>query len=229
MGKTATKKGITIEPIKETFLSIELIGDSDLILNGKARSYELPEVWKQAHDKGLPLPKMFTEQHKNPWEVLITSIHWLKPIELHDDDWSKYTEEEWKYYMENNKPCILPNAWYGSFAEAFKTFGYKDSTGKAGTDFQRAINIMRLTPINFANVNTEQKLVPNTGLNKTNVIAQYNIFLGWSCTVEVSVADIVFPYETVLSVIQTAGKYIGVGTQRKNGYGRYHIGNVAAS
>ena len=36
-------------------------------------------------------------------------------------------------------------------------------------------------------------------------------------------ADVVFPYETILSVIQTAGTYIGIGTQRKNGYGRYHI------
>ena len=225
--KTATKS-ITIEPIKKTLLSIELIGDSDLILNKKARSYELPEVWKQSHDKGTPMPKMFTEQHKNPWEVLITSIHWLNPIEFHDDDWSKYTEEEWKYYMENNKPCILPNAWCGSFMETFVTF-CKDSTGKNGTDFKRAVNITKLTPVSFASARTEQKLVPNTGQNKTNVIAQYNVFSGWSCTIEVSVADIVFPYETVLTVVQAAGEFVGIGTQRKNGYGRYHIGNIVAS
>lgn len=220
-----TKKELVIEPIKETKLKVEIIGDSTLILSGKARSYERAEVFKQSHDKGTEMPKEFM-QPKNPWEQLITSIHWLNTIEYHDEDYSLYTEEEWNKYMSENKPCILSNAWFGTLAEAFKTFGYKDSTGKAGTDFQRAVNIKTLTPIEFSEVRTNMKLVPNTGINKTNVVQLQNEFDGWKCELELSVADVVFPYATILSVIQTAGTYIGLQTQRKNGYGRYHIGNV---
>ena len=42
----------------------------------------------------------------------------------------------------------------------------------------------------------------------------------------INVPDIVFPYETIVSLVDTAGKYIGIGSQRKNGMGRYHIENV---
>jgi len=218
-------KNIHIEPIKKTHLLVELIGDTDLILHKKARSFERAEVWKQAHDKGLSLPQIYS-QSKNPWEVFITTITWLHPIEFHDDDWSLYTQEEWQKYMNENSPCILANAFYGSFAECFKTF-FKEKTGKAGTDFRRAINIPNtLTPIKFEGVNCEEKLVPNGGISNTNVLCQQNVFSGWRCELEVTVADMVFPYETVLSVIQAAGEFVGIGTQRKNGHGRYHIGTV---
>lgn len=223
----ATKtKNIIVEPIKETHITAEIIGCSSLILHKKSRSFERQEIFKQSHEKGTKLPKEYT-QSKNIWEGLITGLTWEKPITYHDEDCDLYCEEEWKKYMETNRPCILAPAFYGSFAEAFKTFGFKDSTGKAGTDLQRALNLKKtLFPVDFTSVNVEQKLVPNTGINKINVICCQNVFSGWKCTIELTVADVVFPYETILSVIQTAGKYIGIGTQRKNGYGRYSIGNI---
>lgn len=223
MAKTKT---LTIEEPKATRLLIELIGDSDLILHKKARSFEREEVWKQAHDKGTKIPQAYIAT-KNPWEKLITSVTWEKPITFHDDDGSLYTEEEWNEYMKTNRPCILAPAFYKSFSEAFKTFGFKDSTGKAGTDFQRALTLEKTCfPVSFTKAEAEQKLVPNGGLNNTNVLCCQNVFSGWTCTIELTVPDIVFPYETVLSVIQCTGKYIGIGTQRKYGFGRYHIGNV---
>lgn len=222
----AQAKGINIEKIKETRLVVELIGDSDLILHKKSRSFERQEIFKQSHEKGTKIPKEYMAS-KNIWEGLITGLTWEKPITYHDENCDLYCEEEWQEYMKSNRPCILSPAFYGSFAEAFKTFGFKDSTGKAGTDLQRALNLQRTNfPVDFANVTVEQKLVPNTGINKTNVICCQNVFSGWKCTIELTVADVVFPYETILSVIQTAGTYIGVGTQRKNGYGRYHIGDI---
>lgn len=218
-------KNINIEPIKKTTLRITLVGDSDLILHKKARSFERLEVFKQSHDKGTDIPQIYT-QSKNPWEALITSITWLHPIEFHDDDWSKYTEEEWNNYMANNKPCILAQAFYGSFMECFVTF-YKEKTKKNGTDFKRAVNIVnQIIPIDFVSVETESKLVPNGGISNTNVLCQQNVFHGWSCTLELTVADIVFPYKTILSIIQTAGEFIGISTQRKNGYGRFHIEGI---
>lgn len=217
---------IALEPIKESIIKVELIGTGDLILNKKCRSYELSEVWKQTNPKGTKMPSCFTQDY-NLWEHLITSITWDKPIKFHDDDYSLYTEEEWRDYMQNNNPCILSAAFVGAMAEAFKTFGFKERTGRAGTDFKRAINFMSpKNPITFSEVTYEQKLVPNNGMNKVNVVAQYNVFRGWKCTVELACADIVFPAETIIELLATTGKYVGVGTQRKNGFGHWEIGQI---
>ena len=219
-------KTLVIEQLKVTKLIVELVGDTDLILHKKSRSFEREQVWKQSHGKGAKVPQEYTES-KNPWEKFITSITWDKPIAFHDDDCELYSEEEWKDYMASNRPCILPQAFTKSFAETFKTFGFKDSTGKAGTDLQRALNIVgSKIPISFANVEPESILVPNGGISNTNVVCHQNLFSGWRCFIEINVPDIVFPYETILSLVDTAGKYIGIGSQRKNGMGRYHIENV---
>lgn len=215
-------KKINITDIKENIITLKLVGDSDLILHKKSRMYEQGEVWKQNHPKGMEMPEKY--QGKNEWEQLITSITWETPIEFHDDDIKLYTEEEWSNYMNNNRPCILTQAFAKSFQEAFKSFGYKDSTKKAGTDFQRALNFVgNKIPVDFAKVITESKLVPNTGINKTNVVCNQNVFSGWKCEVTIRMPEKVFPVETVVSIISTAGRYIGIGSQRKNGYGRYHI------
>lgn len=39
-------KNITIEPLKETTLRVELIGDTDLILHKRSRYYEQAECFK---------------------------------------------------------------------------------------------------------------------------------------------------------------------------------------
>lgn len=221
------KKNITIEPIKETTMILELVGDTDLILNGRSRQYVLSEVWKQSHDKGSAMPQRF-KQSKNMWEQRITSIHWKNPIEYHDEDISLYTEEEWNRYMKENQPCILSMAFAKSFAECFKTF-FKESTKKNGTDLERALNMgSSAFPITFSEVRIEDNIVPTKGLNASSVIASTNVFSGWRCEIVVSCADLVFPAETLVSIINTAGKYIGIGTQRKNGFGRYHIESVKA-
>ena len=224
------KSGVMeIGKIKETKLIVVLIGDSGLILNKKARSFEREQVFIQTHDDGEEVPDNISTKKRNYnlWEHLITSITWRDPIVFHDDDYYKYTEEEWEDYMQNNAPCILSAAFTGAMAEAFKTFGYKGKTGKAGADLRRAVNFcMPKFPITFEQVGYEQKLVPNTGMDKKNVVAQYNVFHNWKCTVEIACADVVFPEKTIVSLLETTGRYIGVGTQRKNGYGRWHVGEV---
>ena len=220
-------KKITIEPIKETTMIISLVGDTELILNGRGRQYLKSEIWKQSHDKGSDLPAIF-KQPKNIWEQRITSIHWKNPIDYHDEDISLYTEEEWNRYMKENQPCILAMAFAKSFKESFITF-FKDSTGKNGTDLLRALNMGgTLYPITFTQARIEDSIVPTSGKGSSSVICSVNVFSGWKCEITVSCADIVFPAETVLSIINAAGKYIGIGTQRSNGYGRYHIENVKA-
>lgn len=221
----AKTKKITIEPLKETTMLISLVGDTDLILSSRNRLYVQSEVWRQSHDKGSDLPDIF-KQSKNIWENRITSIHWKNPIEYHDEDISLYTEDEWKRYMKENQPCLLGIGFRKSFKEAFVTF-YKDSTGKNGTDFTRALCMGdTIFPITFSSVRIEDTLVPTNEMCTTSVIQTQNVFSGWKCDILISCVDIVFPPETILSVVNTTGKYIGIGSQRKNGMGRYHIENV---
>lgn len=226
MAKESKNTTISIDAVQQTILTVELVGTSPLILNKKARSYERMEIFKQTNPKGTVIPKKY-DQPYCMWERLITSLTWRDPIVLHDDDYSLYTEDEWRHYMQTNAPCILQNALVGAMAETFKTFGFKDSTGKAGTDFKRAVNFTSPKfPIKFETAMYEQKLIPNNGINKTNVVGQYNVFQNWRCEVQLVCADIVFPAETLIELISTTGKFVGVGTQRKNGYGRWEIGEV---
>ena len=218
----AKSKSFTIEPLKETTLKLELIGDTDLILHKRSRYYEQAECWKQAHDKGTKMPEIYN-QSKNIWEGLITGIHWEKPIEFHDEDISLYTQEEWESYMKDNRPCILAQAFKKAFTETFITF-FKDSTGKKGTDIKRSLSMAgSICPVNFESVEVVSNIVPTSGISASPVLCSSNVFHNWRTTIEVSCPDIVFPHETVLQLIETSGKYIGIGTQRANGNGRYHI------
>jgi hypothetical protein len=218
----AKAKSLTIEPLKETTLRLELIGDTDLILHKRSRYYEQAECWKQAHDKGTKMPEIYN-QSKNIWEGLITGIHWEKPIEFHDEDISLYTQEEWESYMKDNRPCILTQAFKKAFTETFITF-FKDSTGKKGTDIKRSLSMAgSICPVTFSDVEVVSNIVPTSGISASPVLCSSNVFHNWRTTIEVSCPDIVFPHETVLQLIETSGKYIGIGTQRANGNGRYHI------
>ena len=218
----AKSKTFTIEPLKETTLRLELIGDTDLILHKRSRYYEHAECWKQAHDKGTKMPEIYN-QGKNIWEGLITGIHWEKPITFHDEDISLYTQKEWESYMKDNRPCILTQAFKKAFTETFITF-FKDSTGKKGTDIKRSLSMAgSICPVTFSDVEVVSNIVPTSGISASPVLCSSNVFHNWRTTIEVSCPDIVFPHETVLQLIETSGKYIGIGTQRANGNGRYHI------
>lgn len=216
---------INLEQIKPKTMIVTVNGTSDLILCKKSRSYELEEIYKQSHPKGTKIPAQF-QQPYCLWEKLITSIHWEKPIEFHDSDYTKYTEEEWNRYMTENKPCILANSWIGSFSEAFISCGFKDSTGKAGTDLKRTISFDTLTPISFAQAGYDQHLAQTSGLSRTNVLTQQNVFSGWAADVVIHYLPIAFPKETVLGIMQCAGQFIGIGARRKEGYGRYELAEI---
>jgi hypothetical protein len=221
-------KHLEIEPLKETVVRLEIEGESDLILHKRSRYYEQAEVWKQGHDKGAKMPEIYS-QGKNIWEGLITGIHWENPIEFHDEDIMLYTEEEWNNYMVNNRPCILTIAFKKSFAQAFTTF-LKESTKKNGTDIRRSLSVTgekgTLCPVTFGSVEVVNKIVPTSGISASPVLCSQNVFHNWKTTIEVACPDIVFPMETILQLIATTGKYIGIGSQHENGYGRYRIVNA---
>lgn len=222
------EKEIKLTEAKVETIKCHLVGDEDLVLCAKARSYELPELFKQSHAKGTKLPEKYQQEY-NIWEKLITSIHWLHPVTFHDDDWSLYTEDEWRGYMATNKPCILAKAWIESFKEAFISCGFKDSTGKSGADLRRTVNMgQRLTAVDFAEAGYDMHLVPNNTIAHTNVLSVPTVLTGWSCEIEVNFLKTAFPMETIIDLIQTAGKFIGIGSRRGDGYGRYHIESIEA-
>lgn len=222
----AKKDIITLETLKTERISLTLVGTSDLILNKKARSFERAELFKQNSPKGTKLPEGLTQPYCL-WEKLCTSVTWEKPIEFFDSDWTQYTEEYWQKLMQENRPCILNRAFTGSFKETFITF-YKELTGKTGADFSRAVNVVNIkTPVDFASVTYSQHLTPNNSVNHTNVVAQYNIFSGWSCELEIEYVSSVFPRDTLIEIVNSAGMFIGIGTRRAEGYGRYKVNGVS--
>lgn len=219
---------LNLEPIQRTYLKVELIGDSDLILHGMDRYTTMKMIWEREHPENTPLPAIFQQDKTNPniWQQLITSIHWLHPIEFHDEDISLYSQEEWERYMKENTPCILSRAFLKSFKEVVISF-YKYTKLK-GTDLRRSINITNpLCPVTFENVEI-RKSIANTREDGggSPVLSEANVFSGWKTEIEIKAPATVFPTESILAIIQSAGEFIGIGTQRANGYGRYHIGSV---
>lgn len=222
------KQTITINQLKKTRLHVVIEGDSDLILNKKSLSFEREEIFKQSHPKGTPIPdELNARLHYNLWEKLCTSITWEKPAPIYDR-YEDYTEELWRELVTTNRPCILSKAFSASFYETFVSF-YKEATGRPGTDFKRSVSLMNWkNPVTITSATYSQHLTPNTGINKVNVLAQHNIFSGWSCELELIIFEAVFPLETVIEIINSAGEFIGIGTKRAEGYGRYHITTVTA-
>jgi hypothetical protein len=229
--KTTVSEGemLNIEPLRTTNLTILIEGTEPLILRGKARSYEREEVFKQAHPKGTKIPQeLDTKLNFNLWEHLITSIHWRDEIE-HFDDYSLYTEEMWRDLMKNNAPCIPMKAFKESFKQVFISFGFKESTKRNGTDLDRTLSILdKLTPIKFERVEVDQHIAKANTVGGANVLTDCNIFYGWSAELHLSHVDAVFPSETVLSIINHAGEYLGLGSRRAEGFGRYHIVSAIA-
>ena len=226
--KKTSENKLNIEATKHNIITAELIGTSSLILSKKTRSYERYEIFRQTHSKGTAIPKNL-DQGYHMWEKLITSIHWRDPIVYHDDDYSLYTEDEWNEYMTNNAPCVPQQMISGAMKEAFISFGYKDSTGKNGTDLTRGVQFSRpLYPLEIGpnDYDYEQKLVPNNGKDRVNVVCEHNIFYNWKVVVEFSCPEVTFPYDTIVKILNSAGKFVGLGTQHKNGYGRFNLGNV---
>lgn len=225
MTKKVVEKEITITELPIKKVTFTLVGDTDLILCKKARSFERQEIFKQSHPKGTKIPAEY-QQPYSLWERLITSIHWLNPIEFHDDNHELYTEEEWKHYMETNKPCIIGKAFKDSMKEAFISCGFKESTGKNGTDYMRTTRISEINPISFVQAGYDQHLAMTSGLSRVNVLTQQNVFNGWTCDITITFLESAIPLSTITELLTAAGTFIGIGSRRGEGYGRYHISSI---
>lgn len=116
---------IEIKEVRPKTVTVHIVGDTDLVLN------KMDDVTK----------RMLTDVRKdkakkietpNPWEIIITSIHWRdgKPTE--------FTEESFADALTNNAPCLTAFGLKKSFGEAVVRLGVDTYS----TKFDASVNIL---------------------------------------------------------------------------------------
>lgn len=204
---------ITINPIKVKHAHIFIEGDSDLVLNKMNARNErtlLAEDRKKIREK------------PNPWEDVITAIHWRDPLNM-KDTYTECDEAAMHRLLTENAPCIT-------------AFGLKKSIGDAvvrneidqyKTKLENAINIIAtrgLIPITFAEWSLDERLMaPKKG---APVTVRLSHFSGWKADFQLDYTDHVYSLEQLVNFIDMAGFGLGIGSGRTSGYGRYHVVDV---
>ena len=204
---------ITINPIKVKHAHIFIEGDSDLVLNKMNARNErtlLAEDRKKIREK------------PNPWEDVITAIHWRDPLNM-KDTYTECNEEMMHRLLTENAPCIT-------------AFGLKKSIGDAvvrneidqyKTKLENAINIIAtrgLIPVTFAEWSLDERLMaPKKG---APVTVRLSHFSGWKADFQLDYTDHVYSLEQLVNFIDMAGFGLGIGSGRTSGYGRYHVVDV---
>lgn len=115
---------------------------------------------------------------------------------------------------------------------AICTLGYQNQQGfnDANMAMMQNTNAIQSTLNNMAAQNAACCCETQRQIERGFADTNYNMATQ-ACETRQAIADgtdIVFPAETIVSIISTAGKYIGIGTQRANGFGRYHVADVKA-
>lgn len=211
MAKKIVEKTIEVQEIRPQRIIVTIEGDSDLILN-KMNDVSTRQLTDERKDKAKSLEK------PNPWEIIITAMHWLngKPEE--------FSEESLIDALKNNAPCLTAFGFKKSFGQAV----VRNEINTYATKFDASVNILGkgdgLIPITFTEHHVDEKLMsPKRG---APVLVRLNRFSGWSADIEVSYIDNVYSESQIVNIINLAGFGIGIGSGRSSGYGRYHVTNV---
>lgn len=202
---------IEVKPITINTTVIQIVGDSDLILN-KMDAPTTRTLTDQRKDKAK------TAEKPNYWEEVITKIHWR------DGTPKEFTEGSMKDALKNNAPCISAFGLKKSFGQAV----VRNGIDKYATKFDACMNIVaenNLVPISFVEHHIDEKLMsPKRG---APVLVKQNRFTGWSAEITIQYLDDgAFSLEQIIQVINYAGFSMGIGSGRTSGYGRYHIVGV---
>lgn len=206
---------IEIEPIKVKHAIITIEGDGDLVLNqmnARNRRALLAEDRKKVRE--VP----------NPWEDVITAIHWRDPLNV-TDTYSECSEEMLKDLLRNNAPCISAFGLKKSIGQAV----VRNEIDKYATKVDNAVNIVaarNLVPISFARWTLEETLMsPKRG---APITVRLSHFSGWKASFKMDYTDHVYSLDQLCSFINLAGFGLGIGSGRTSGYGRYHITDIQA-
>lgn len=214
MASKNNKNEIAIEPIEIKTADIFIVGDTDLILNKTAASYERECV-------AVADEKTITKQDKNYWEDVLTSVRWSKPFPV--DDTKELRKEHYVYMLENAKPCLSAYGLYKSFGDAV----VRNEIDTYATKIKNAVAVLSdgdKIPVDFTSAFIEEKLMP---LKKGgHTVAVLNRFSGWSTRFTIRYTENVYKLQQIINIINLAGFGLGIGSGRPSGYGRYHIADV---
>lgn len=208
------KDVVVLDAIDIKTAEVTIVGDTDLILNKTAASYERECI-------AVAAGKTITKDEPNYWEDVLTSVRWNIPFPKADT--RELTEEDYKFMLENGKPCISAYGLYKSFGDAV----VRNEIDTYATKIKNAVSVLSENdriPISFATASIEEKLMP---LKKGgHTVAVLNRFSGWSATFTIRYTENVYNREKILNIINLAGFGLGIGSGRPSGYGRYHIESV---
>lgn len=207
-------ENIEIKRIEPKRITVTIQGDSDLILN-QMNAYNK----RQLIDKQKNKAKSLTPA--DPWECIITSVHWLNGTP------TEFSEESLLDALKNNAPCITAFGLKKSFGQAV----VRNEIDTYATKFDASIQIFGtgdgLIPIRFAEHHVDEKLM--SPIKGSPVLVRLNRFSGWSADIEISYIDNVYSEEQILNIVNLAGFGLGIGSGRTSGYGRYHVVDVKVS
>lgn len=206
---------IEINPIsiKVKHATISIEGDSDLVLNKmNARNYRSLIAEDRKKIREVP----------NPWEDIITAIHWCDPIDC-KDTYKECSEDMMLRLLKENAPCITAFGMKKSIGEAITRNQIEQYKTKLDVSFTIPCN-RGLIPITFAQWSVDERLMaPKKG---APVTVRLNHFSGWKATFQLDYVDHVYSLEQLVSFIDMAGFGLGIGSGRSSGYGRYHVYDV---
>ena len=202
-------KNIELLAINPTIVTVEIEGDSDLVLNkmDDVTARELTDIRNDKAKKNEPV---------NEWEKIITKIHWR------DGKPKEFSEESMIDALKNNAPCITSFGLKKSFGQAV----VRNGIDKYATKFDAGFNILGngLIPISFSEHYIDEMLMqPQRG---KPVLVQVNRFAGWRAKFKISCLENVYGLEQVINIIKMAGFGLGIGSSRPSGFGRYHVSGV---
>ena len=197
---------------KINHMTVTIEGDSDLVLN----------KMNARNARFLKGDRNKLREEPNPWEDLITAIHWRDRID-ENNLYEKADEAMMHKLLAENAPCITQFGLKKSFGQTVVRTGID----KYSTSFDAAMNITcvgGLIPIKFCGwAYSEQLMSPKRGA-PVNVLL--NHFMGWQTTFQVDYMEGVYSRDRIIDVINLAGFSLGIGSGRTSGYGRYHVAGV---
>ena len=206
------EREIVIKPIETETVTVTIRGTADLILN-KMNDRTVRALTEERKNKSKTIAEA------NPWEDIITSIHWEKPLPKD----IIYSEETYRDLLKNNRPCITG---FG-LKESWKQAVTRNEIDQYSTKFNNAVHIVGSDniPIRFTESYIDEKLMsPKKG---APVLARLNRFTGWEADVKFSyLVGGTYSLEQIIQVIGLAGFGLGIGSGRNSDYGRYEITSV---
>ena len=204
---------IVIKNIETKHAQIFIEGDGDVVLN-KMHARNTRALLADDRKQISEVP--------NPWEDIITAVHWRDGIPC-KDTYHECSEEMFYQMLKDNAPCITAFGLKKSFDQAV----VRNEIDTYSTKFDNAMNVIAdkgLIPLEFSAWSLDERLMsPKKG---KPITVRLNHFSGWKANFRIDYTEHVYSIDQIVNVINLAGFGLGIGSGRTSGYGRYHVVDV---